>query len=160
MPFRKVVVLCVISSVMAVLGTGSVLASVDPARIDINLIDPEINVGGKTDIYYNVYNDKGEVIGTLDTWEYTNKDIANITEYPGANHFQVEGLKGGTVKFTITATGNTKTVSNSVNITVKAKDGGGSNGGKKGLPGFEGVFVTMALMAALFIAGTTRRPRK
>jgi hypothetical protein len=91
---------------------------VEPARVEITVIDPILNIGDVTEIYYNIYDNKSQPInGTQDSWDWTPKDAANITS-KGFHSFSFKALKPGTVTLRITAKGDSKTASNTTNITI------------------------------------------
>jgi hypothetical protein len=108
--------------------TSGVLAAVDPAKIEFNNSgdtitgDVPLNINERADIYYNVYNANGDPIGTVNTWDYTPKDLANITSGNGGNHFVVKAVKAGKVTLTLTAKGDTKTITGSVVFDIKGVD--------------------------------------
>lgn len=143
---------------LALSSTGA-LGAVDPDRIVFNEegdtvtgdVTMDLKDNNRTTIAYNVYDAAGDPIGTLTSWSYTGQDVVNITEMNAGQTFRVIALKAGTAVLTVKSQGDTKNITKSVTIKVKASASGtGTTAPKKGLiPGFE---VLPALAAAGLVA--------
>jgi len=126
---RRTILLSIFASMaVTLLALASVpaMGAVDPDHIIFNEMgDPitdgvELFLENETRLYYNVYDASGDPIGTIDTWNYTGHDVVNITASIASNSFTVKALKAGTATLTLTAKGDTKSISKDVRIMVKA----------------------------------------
>jgi len=91
---------------------------VDPDEIVFTVQQPVLNVNEVVDVYYNVYDLAGKPIGTVDTWDFSPKDVADV-KYLGGHRFSVAGLKEGKLKITVTAQGDTKSLTNSTTLDFR-----------------------------------------
>ncbi|HLF07719.1 MAG TPA: Ig-like domain-containing protein, partial [Thermoplasmata archaeon] len=117
---------------------------VDPARIVFKVMSPKIEVGGSTDVFYDVFDADGKTVVTADNWSASPKDVASVT-YKGGHRFEVVGLKPGTLTINLTAKGDTKSVTNSTSVLVV---GAGSTDPPEVFPVW-----AIALASVLAIAG-------
>jgi hypothetical protein len=104
----------------------------------------KIEVGASTDVFYDVFDAGGKTVVTADNWSASPKDVASVT-YQGGHRFEVVGLKPGTLTITVTAKGDTKSVTNSTSVIVVQA---GSTDQPEVFPAW-----AIALAAVLAIAG-------
>jgi hypothetical protein len=153
---------------LVALSSTNALGAVDPDRIVFNQDgDPitgdvvlDLKDNNMTTIAYNVYDATGDPIGTLTSWNYTGQDVVNITEMNAGQTFRVFALKAGTAVLTVKSQGDTKNITKSVTITVKASSTkSSSTSSKKGfIPGFEVLPVLAA--AGLLSLALSRKQRR
>jgi hypothetical protein len=157
------------------LSTGNVLGAVDPDRIVFNEMgDPitgnvelDLKNNNITTIAYNVYDADNDPIGTKTSWSCTGQDVVNITEMNAGQTFRVIALKVGTAVLTVRSQGDTKNLTKSLNITVKAPapvpptkftNSTNTTAAKKGfIPGYEALPALAATGLVLVAAFRKRR---
>jgi hypothetical protein len=133
---------------------------VEPARVEIDVLNPVLKVGGETDVYYNVFDNKGDPINTTkDAWEWTPHDAAEVTPN-GWHRLIFKALGPGIVMLKVLAQGSTKTVFNTTNITVVGEPVKDSDPFIQALPYLIIMIVIVAVVALIVFMKMKRKKRK
>lgn len=173
---NRAMILSVSSVLLFTLSTTNVIGAVDPDRIVFNEmgdtitgnVELDLKNNNITTIAYNVYDADNDPIGTKTSWSYTGRDVVNITEMNTGQTFKVLALKAGSAVLTVRSQGDTKNLTRSLNITVKAPapvpptkftNSTNTTAAKKGfIPGYEALPALAATGLVLLAAFMKRRP--